>query len=410
MSGTADDVIMHADFMAFVMDEGSQEILRGWVARQGWPVATVQMGGVDLFSTMLERSAPPRLAIIDLDGQVNLVETCSRLVSLCGHDVKLIAIGTANDIGLYRQMIGSGISDYLVKPLSNDMLDAALRQSQEKSQGGGLGPVERSSKLIYIIGTRGGVGATTLAVNLAWMMANEEKVQTALLDLDLQFGNGALALDIEPSRGLRDILSSPSRVDSLMVASAMMAAGGKLSVLSAEESVEESAPLDAAALQAVLQEMRDNFDYVFVDVPRHMISTQRRLIAEASAVIVVTEQSLVGIRDTLRVKMALKSIDPTLPILVVTARHAKDRPAHIDAATFEKNSQGKIDFTLPEENKIALEAANAGKTVAAMLPNSASSKAYRAILHHLMGKQATTEKKKSGWFGAKDDKAKDKKP
>lgn len=410
MSGTADDVIMHADFMAFVMDEGSQEILRGWVARQGWPVATVQMGGVDLFSTMLERSAPPRLAIIDLDGQVNLVETCSRLVSLCGHDVKLIAIGTANDIGLYRQMIGSGISDYLVKPLSNDMLDAALRQSQEKSQGGGLGPVERSSKLIYIIGTRGGVGATTLAVNLAWMMANEEKVQTALLDLDLQFGNGALALDIEPSRGLRDILSSPSRVDSLMVASAMMAAGGKLSVLSAEESVEESAPLDAAALQAVLQEMRDNFDYVFVDVPRHMISTQRRLIAEASAVIVVTEQSLVGIRDTLRVKMALKSIDPTLPILVVTARHAKDRPAHIDAATFEKNSQGKIDFTLPEENKIALEAANAGKTVAAMLPNSASSKAYRAILHHLMGKQAATEKKKSGWFGAKDDKAKDKKP
>lgn len=410
MSGTADDVIMHADFMAFVMDEGSQEILRGWVARQGWPVATVQMGGVDLFSTMLERAAPPRLAIIDLDGQVNLVETCSRLVSLCGHDVKLIAIGTANDIGLYRQMIGSGISDYLVKPLSNDMLDAALRQSQEKQQSGGAGPVERSSKLIYIIGTRGGIGATTLAVNLAWMTANEEKVQTALLDLDLQFGNGALALDIEPSRGLRDILSSPSRVDSLMVASAMMAAGSKLSVLSAEESVEESAPLDAAALQAVLQEMRDNFDYVFVDVPRHMIATQRRLIAEASAVIVVTEQSLVGIRDTLRVKMALKSIDPTLPILVVTARHAKDRPAHIDAATFEKNSQGKIDFTIPEENKIALEAANAGKTVAAMLPNSASSKAYRAILHHLMGKQAAAEKKKSGWFGAKDDKAKDKKP
>ncbi|MBP7251879.1 MAG: AAA family ATPase [Alphaproteobacteria bacterium] len=411
MSGSADDVIMHADFMAFVMDEGTQEILRGWVERQGWPAATVQIGGVELFGTMLERSAPPRLAIIDLDGQVNLAETCSRLVSLCGHDVKLIAIGTANDIGLYRQMISSGIADYLVKPLSNEMLDQALRQSQEKAQSNNSsGQVERSSKFIYIIGTRGGIGATTLAVNLSWMMANEEKVQTALLDLDLQFGNGALALDIEPSRGLRDILSSPSRVDSLMVASAMMAAGSKLSVLSAEESVEESAPLDAAALQAVLQEMRENFDYVFVDVPRHMISTQRRLIAEASAVIVITEQSLVGIRDTLRIKMALKSIDPTLPVLVVTARHAKDRPAHIDAATFEKNSQGKIDFTVPEENKIALEAANAGKTVAAMLPQSASSKAYRAILHHLVGKQAATEKKKSGgWFGAKDDKVKDKK-
>lgn len=100
-------------------------------------------------------------------------------------------------------MISSGIADYLVKPLSNEMLDQALRQSQEKAQSNNSsGQVERSSKFIYIIGTRGGIGATTLAVNLSWMMANEEKVQTALLDLDLQFGNGALALDIEPSRGL----------------------------------------------------------------------------------------------------------------------------------------------------------------------------------------------------------------
>jgi pilus assembly protein CpaE len=409
MSGSSDDVILHNEFMAFVMDEGSSEVLRGWVDRQGWPQATVQMGGVDLFGEMLESAAPPRLVIVDLDGQSNLVDACARLVSLCGHETKIIAVGSTNDIGLYRQLLTSGISDYLVKPLGHEQLDQALRQSQNQAATRADGSKEeKTSKLIYIIGTRGGIGSTTLAVNLAWMLANEEKLQTALIDLDLQFGNGALALDIEPSRGLRDIMSSPSRVDSLMIASAMMASGSKLSVLSAEESIEDTVLMDAGALQAVMQEMRENFDYVVVDVPRHLIATQRRLIAEASAVIVVSEQSLVGIRDTLRVKMALKSIDPTLPLLVVTARHAKERPAQIDAQTFEKNTQGKIDFTIPEENKSALEAANAGKTVAAMLPQSATSKAYRAILHNLIGK-ATDKKKSGGWFGAKADKAKDKK-
>jgi pilus assembly protein CpaE len=403
------ETTMHRDFMAFVMDDASSESLRGWVERQGWPQATVQNGGVALFSDMLEQAAPPRLVVVDLDGQTNLNDTCARLVSLCGQDTKIIAIGSTNDIGLYRQMIGSGISDYLVKPLNHDVLDQALRLSHEKTQQQKDERAEKTCKLIYIIGTRGGIGATTLAVNLAWLLANEDKQQTALIDLDLQFGNGALALDIEPSRGLRDIVGSPSRVDSLMVASAMIACGSRLSVLSAEESIEDAIIMDAGAVQAVMQDMRENFDYVIVDVPRHLIATQRRLIAEASAVIVVSEQSLVGIRDTLRIKMALKSIDPTLPLLVATARHAKDRPAHIDVATFEKNSQGKIDFTIPEENKLALEAANLGKTVAAMAPNSASVKAYRAILQQLLGKQPD-KKKSGGWFGSKAEKPKGKAP
>jgi len=406
-STSNNDLVMHSEFMAFVMDEASAETLRSWVERQGWPQATVQQGGVDLLSDMLEKTAPPRLVIIDLDGQSNLAETCARLVSLCGQDTRLIAIGSTNDIGLYRQMIGSGISDYLVKPLDHELLDHALRQSREKSNPKTSGGTEeKTCKLIYVIGTRGGIGATTLSVNLAWLLANEEKQQTALVDLDLQFGNGALALDIEPSRGLRDIVSSPTRVDSLMVASAMIASGNKLSVLSAEESVEEPVLMDAGAIQAIMQEMRENFDYVIVDVPRHLLATQRRLIAEASAVIVISEQSLVGIRDTLRIKMALRSIDPTLPLVVVTARHAKDRPVHIDAETFEKNSQGKIDFTIPEENKIALEAANLGKTVTAMAPQSATTKAIRAILHHLLGKQEAKKKTGGGWFGGKTDKGK----
>jgi pilus assembly protein CpaE len=407
MSSSDTDFIMHNEFMAFMADETSSTILRGWVDRQGWPLATVQMGGVSLFSAMLEKTQPPRLVVVDLDGQGDIAELCARLVDLCGTSTKIIAVGSLNDIGLYRQIISTGVVDYLVKPLNNELLDHAFRLAQEKGKSktaddGAAGHDTHNCKLIFVIGVRGGLGTSSFAANLAWLFANEAKVNTALIDLDLQYGNAALALDLEPSRGLRDIVSSPTRVDSLMIASAMIAAGPRLSVLSAEESVEDPVLMDSGAVQAIIEEMRHNFDYVIVEMPRHALSYQRRLMAEASAVLVLTEQSLVGIRDTLRIKMALKSIDPTLPLLVITARHGKDRAAHVDQPTFEKNSQGKIDFIIPEDWRAALEAANAGKPLASVNAGSAVAKAYRAIMEHLLGKKAEAKKSGSWLFGKKD--------
>src|SRR5580692_10813199 len=93
--------VMHGEFMAFVVDEDSLNVLRDWAVRQGFPTATVQQGGPDLFAQMLETSAPPKMTIIDIDGQSDPVGAATRLVGLIGPDNKLIAIGSANDVGLY---------------------------------------------------------------------------------------------------------------------------------------------------------------------------------------------------------------------------------------------------------------------------------------------------------------------
>ena len=94
------------------------------------------------------------------------------------------------------------------------------------------------------------------------------KMSCALLDLDLQFGTSALALDLEPGRGLRDIVNSPHRVDGLMIASSMVNESDLFSVLGAEEAVDEFVPMDAGAITALLKEMKGNFDFIIVDLPR----------------------------------------------------------------------------------------------------------------------------------------------
>jgi len=114
----------------------------------------------------------------------------------------VIAVGQVNDVRLYRDLLASGIHDYLLKPLSSgqvrDALSGRRRCSRRRVQRCLLAKRHISTA---VVGTRGGVGASTLVTSLAWLFSTDHRMATALLDLDVHFGTGALALDLEPGRG-----------------------------------------------------------------------------------------------------------------------------------------------------------------------------------------------------------------
>jgi pilus assembly protein CpaE len=389
-----DDAIMHTEFMAFVGDEASSAVIRAFAERQGFPAAAVQTGGPEMFAQMLEQTPAPKLAIIDIDGQDDPVLTATRLVGLCGNDCKLIAIGSANDISLYRRIVAAGMADYLVKPLNLEALAQAYAAVLRGTGKGGA----KDARIIVMIGVRGGVGASTIAVNTGWLLAHELKSRSVMLDLDLQFGTTALALDLEPGRGLRDVVNSPQRVDGLMVASSIVAESDMFSVLSAEESIDEAILVDSVAITALLRELKHNFDFIVVDLPRQMLAGQKRLLAAAHEIVLVTELSLAGIRDTLRIKNALDAIGSTAHISLAVARTSTAHPGQVDQAAFEKGAQIKVDFTIPEDSKTVAQAANTGKALGAVAPEAAATKALLALATKLSGKTIeATESKKSLW-------------
>jgi pilus assembly protein CpaE len=393
-SGNDSGVVMHSEFMAFAVDEDSVNLLRGWAGRQGFPAATVQQGGPDLFAQMLEQAAPPKFSILDIDGQADPAGAISRLISLCGPDSKIAALGSANDVTLYRQMIAAGAIDYLVKPLSletvNQVMTLALR-------GGTAGRLETTeAKIIVVIGTRGGVGATTIAVNTAWLMAHNLKFNCALIDLDLQFGTSALSLDLDPGRGFRDIISSPQRVDGLMIASSLVPESDQLMVLGAEEAVDEFLAVDSMAITALLKEMRTNFNHIIIDMPRHLLAGQKRLLTAANEIVLITELSLAGIRDTLRIKSAINAVGCSAAITLVASRADGGRINQVDVGTFEKSSQSKIDFVIPEDDKAVAFATNKGKSLGEVAPVVPMTRALLALAKRLSGKGEDTDKKQGG--------------
>lgn len=385
--------MMNSEFMAFTSDVAASDVLRRYAERQGYAADVVRDGGADLFAALLESEPPPRVALVDLDHQDNAATMAGRLAGLCGKNTRLVGMGSTNDVGYYRAIVGAGFADYLVKPLMLDPLTQALAQAARGAGGG------QESKIVVFIGTRGGVGTTTVAANVAWILAHEHKQKTVLVDLDLQFGNTALLLDLDPGRGLRDIVSAPQRVDALMISGVVVTESPELALIGAEEQLDDFVHVDNAAISTLLRELKPTYKNILVDLPRHLLTTQKKLLAMAQEVVLVTEMSLVGIRDTLRIEALLKGAGATARTLVVATGAGPGRVAPVDEASFTKGTKGKIDITLPDDHKNVTAATNAGKMLPVIAGNAALTRALRDLARALGGDPAAAQAKGKGFFG-----------
>src|SRR3984957_1809913 len=185
----------------------------------------------------------PRVLLIDLSESPAPISELGSARAVGGADLKILALGTVNDVGLYRDMIAAGASDYLVKPPGREQLTALL----EKNTGGG-GGAGGLGQVIAFLGSRGGVGTTTAAVSCAWILAEDREERTALVDLDLHFGTVALKLDTDPGNGLCEALEQPSRIDSLFIERAMIKVTDNLRILAAEAAIGETQVVDTGAI------------------------------------------------------------------------------------------------------------------------------------------------------------------
>jgi pilus assembly protein CpaE len=234
-------------------------------------------------------------------------------------------------------------------------------------------------RVVTVFGSRGGVGGTTVAVNLAWLLAHEAGRKVALVDLDLRLGTVALSLDLEPTHGLREVLESPDRIDSLFVSSAMARASETLCVLSAEEPLGDHLRIDPAAFDALTADLRANFDWIVVDAPRAANIPEDRILAHADKVVLVSDRSLAGMRDAVRLAGWIKSSTSRAELSVVVNKAGMHAKAEVPRADFERGIETKIAQELPFDPKTAGAASNAGRPIAVAAKGSAVAKGLRQL-------------------------------
>jgi len=353
-------------FSAYVCDEGTAELLRLVAGEMGWAPERVNKGGLRNAVQSLSVSASPNILFVDMSESGDPLNDINSLAEVCEPGTVVIAAGQVNDVRLYRDLVASGIQDYLLKPFSADQLRDAFAQAQMTLAGprGSEPVVERPHLSTVFIGVRGGVGASTLASSVAWLFGENARRMTALLDLDVHFGTGALSLDLEPGRGLTDAIENPSRIDGLFIERAMVKANDKLAVLSAEAPINQPFLTDGAAFHLLQEEIRGAFECTVVDLPRPMLVQHPHLVHDAQAVVVVAEFTLAATRDTIRILSWLKSNAPQSRVIVVANRMPTNGLPEISRKDFEASIERKVDFVLPYDQKTAAQAAKLGKTLA----------------------------------------------
>lgn len=376
-------------FAAYVCDEASLDVLRPIVMEMGWQPERCNKGGLRNAVQSLSITASPNILMVDLSESGDPLNDINALAEVCEPGTVVIAVGQVNDVRLYRDLIASGIHDYLLKPLTAAQLRDSLAHAQAaftmpRSHDGAAAREHISAA---VVGTRGGVGASTVATSLAWLFSAEDKLSTALLDLDVHFGTGALCLDLEPGRGLTDAIENPSRIDGLFIERAMIRASDKLAILSAEAPMNTPLLTDGTAFMQLEEEFQQAFDVTVVDMPRNILINFPQLIANMNVVVFVTEMTLASARDTIRILSWLKSNAPHARV-VVAANKVQPALAEISKADFEASIETAIEFSIPYDLKAASMAAKLGRTFADTNRTSKAGAVMREIGQAILDRSA----------------------
>lgn len=357
-----------APFLAFCCDDNASMTLRAVVDELSWPQENVYKGGLRQAVQTLAVSSSPQLLFVDLSETSDPLTDINSLAEVCEPGTIVIAAGQVNDVRLYRDLLASGIHDYLLKPLGVDAVRDAFASAQAMLNAPRYadGATERVHAALAVIGCRGGVGASTIATSLAWQMSETGKRSTALLDLDVHFGTNALAMDVEPGRGLIDAIDNPSRIDGLFLERALVRASDTLSVLSAEAPISNPIVTDGTAYYQLQDELRSAFDMSVMDLPRAMLIQHPHLMTEVQAVVLVTELTLAAARDTIRLLSWLRSNAPQAQVCVLANRVHPGAQQEVLRKDFEGSIEHKIDVAIPYDHKLAAQAAKMGKPMAAI--------------------------------------------
>jgi pilus assembly protein CpaE len=367
-------------FAAFICDETALDVLRPVVIELGWAPEKCAKGGLRNAVQSLSISASPAILMVDLSESGDPLNDINALAEVCEPGTVVIAIGQVNDVRLYRDLVASGIHDYLLKPLTAGQLRDCLNQAQAvfAAPRHSDGDAVKAHVSTAVVGTRGGVGASTLATSLAWLFSTDHKRPTALLDLDVHFGTGALSLDLEPGRGLTDAIENPSRIDGLFIERAMIRANDNLAILSAEAPINSPLMTDGSAFVQLQEEFRSAFETTVVDLPRNMLINFPHLLSDVNVMALVTEMTLASARDTIRILSWLKANAPGVNPMVI-ANKVQPGAAEITKADFEASIERKINFVIPYDQKAAVNAAKLGQTFADANRSSKAGTAIRDI-------------------------------
>jgi pilus assembly protein CpaE len=345
---------------------------------------TVELGGLQGALDHYAGQATPNLLIIEtrLQGRT-AVEEIERLAEVVDAATKVVIVGRVNDVELYRELMRRGVSEYLVAPLNPLHLIEVISGLYLNPEAAPIG------RVVSVLGCRGGVGASTLAHNVGWCIAEKFQINTAIVDLDLAFGTSGLDFNEEPGQGVAEALSAPERLDDVLLERLLIKAGDHLSLFTAPAVLDRAYESEPAAYEAVLDAVRRMTPCVIVDLPHVWTPWVRQTILSSDDIVIVATPDLASLRNGKALFDLVKQQRPNdpAPRLIVNQVGQPKRP-EIPVKDFAATMGVEPTLVLPYDPQLYGSAANNAQMLMQMKPNSPTATSIMQLAERLTGRHA----------------------
>lgn len=349
------------NLMAFVNDPVSEHIIMNVVKEMNLAYAEAKQGKIADIVDFMKISRTPKVLIADISDSELPLGDINKIKEFSAPNINIIVIGTRNDVGLFRDLMNMGVSDYIVKPLNN----VILRKTLEDAMNNKKIVVEKSGKLINVISSVGGAGATTVAVNIAWLLANVNFKRTLLMDMDFLFGTANLLLDLKAENAYLDIIESPDKIDDYFIETILKKSSNRLYYLGGLCDLVRGIVVDLEAFEALMNLIKKQFNYVIVDSQREVTSVTRVGMNKSEIFIIMVEMSLASAQNTARILELFNADQTGKKILIVANKVGMSSNGALSKEAFEKVIGRKINYSIPFDEVSALASANIGQPLAA---------------------------------------------
>jgi pilus assembly protein CpaE len=328
--------------------------------------------------------------VLETDGRTDILAGLDHLATVCDSGTRVIVIGRVNDVGLYRELVRRGVSDYVIAPVTAIDVVRSICNLFSAPEAKAVG------RIVAVVGAKGGVGASTIAHNVAWAIARDLAMDSVVADLDLAFGTAGLDYNQDPPQGIADAVFSPDRVDTAFMDRLLSKCTDHLSLLAAPATLDRVYDFGEEAFDAIFDTLRSTMPCIVLDVPHQWAGWTKRALMSADDILIVAAPDLANLRNTKNIFDLLKAARPNdrAPLYCLNQVGVPKRP-EINAGEFAKAIESQPIVTIPFDPQMFGSAANNGQMIAEISAGHRTTEMFLQIAQRLTGRSETKKPKGS---------------
>src|SRR6202048_238591 len=351
----------------------------------------IQMGGMAAAIEAYRAAPTPNVIVVEADGRGDILGRLDQLATVCDPGTRVVVIGRINDVMLYRELVRRGVSDYVIAPVTALDVVRSICNLFSAPEAKSVG------RIIAVVGAKGGVGASTIAHNVAWAIARDLALDSVVIDLDLAFGTAGLDYNQDPLQGIANAVFSPERLDTAVMERLLSKCTDHLSLLAGPATPERVYDFGADAFDSIFDTLRMTTPCIVLDVPHQWSGWTKRALVGADDILIVAAPDLANLRNTKNIFDLLKASRPTAraPLYGLNQVGVPKRP-EINASEFAKAIETEPIAAIPFDPQMFGSAANNGQMIAEISASHRATEMFLQIAQRLTGRGET--KKPRGSF------------